>query len=442
MAISAEMKTHLAASATYLAHLFRVEERPREIVITWAAASIANVQARGGYLRKNAGTDGTDDAAATSIANFSADFYARMRTRLDGTVYFGLATSNTTAAASSINFALRVEADGTLKVYEGGSLKATHGTAARIGDHLRVQRVGTTITYWLNRTLVYTSLTSSSGALYADASIATSNATVNEAVFGFVPTVIRVTDHTRPITYNSEAYTPLPLLPTRFARSAGLKPDNAELTHILASGGVSEADLVGGRWDYARFEFMTVNYLDLTMGVAQRMVGRFGEFKFNNGRFNAELRSLSQPLSQEIGSVVGALCDVRRLGDLRCGLPMDDYSHDCTATGNALSLTLTLDLSPAKASGYFQYGLIYFRAGDNHFYEREIKNNDGNTITLYRPFPFAAGGAAVTAIAGCNRTLSKCKSFVNADNPSGTNVENFGAFPFVPGASKLLRYPA
>jgi uncharacterized phage protein (TIGR02218 family) len=435
------MKSHLANSATYLCHLWKIEERPREIPITWAAASIANVVARGGYLRKNAGTDGSDDAAARSITAFNGDIYVKHTTRLDGTVYFGLATNNTTAAASSINFAIRVESNGTIKVYEGGTLKATASATAKKGDWLRVQRVGTTITYWHNRTKIYTSATATSSALYCDTSIVTRNATIQDAVFGYVPTVITVTDHTRKLTYDGDTFNPLPMLPTRIVRSAGLKPDNAELTHILSSSGVSEADILGGRWDYARFEFMTVNYLDLTMGVAQRMVGRFGEFKIDNGRFQAELRSLSQPLSQDIGDLVGSLCSVRRLGDLRCGLPMDSYTHE-TSVASASGLELTVSLSPAKADGYFEYGLVWFRTGENKLYEREIKTNVGNVLTLQRPFPFTPqAGDFVTVVAGCNRTLAKCKTFVNANEPSGTNVENFGASPHVPGNSKLLRYP-
>lgn len=441
MAISVAMKSHLAQSATYLSHLWRIEERPRELPIHWSSTGLVNVVARGGYLRKNAGTDGSDDAAARSISGLNGDLYVKHTTRLDGTVYFGLATNNSTAAASSINFAIRVESDGTIKIYEAGTLKTTASTTAKKGDWLRVQRVGTTITYWHNRTKIYTSATATSSSLYCDTSLVTRNATIQDAVWGYVPTVITVTDHTRKLTYDGDTFNPLPMLPTRVVRSAGLKPDNAELTHILSSSGVTEVDILGGRWDYARFEFMTVNYLDLTMGVAQRMVGRFGEFKIDNGRFQAELRSLSQPLSQDIGDLVGSLCTVRRLGDLRCGLPMDNYSHD-TSVSSSSGLNLTVSLSPAKADGYFEYGLIWFRTGENKFYEREIKNNVGNVLTLQRPFPFTPqSGDFVTVLAGCNRTLAKCKTFANTGNPSGTNVENFGAFPHVPGNSKLLRYP-
>jgi uncharacterized phage protein (TIGR02218 family) len=443
MAIGVSMKTHLAGSATYLAHLLRVEERPREIPITWAAASIANVVARGGYLRKNGGTNGSEDAAARSIVKFNGDVYARMTTRLDGTVYFGFTTTaNNTAAASSINFAIRVDSAGEVRVYEAGVLKYTHGTAAKSGDHLRVQRDTFTISYWLNRTKIYTSATMTSSAFYCDVSIVTTDATINEAVFGKPPAVIRVTDHTRKITFNSEEYSPLPLLPTRLVKSTGLRPDNAELTHVLRAGGVIEADILGGRWDYARFEYMAVNYLDLTMGVAQRMVGRFGEFKIDNGRFTAEMRSLSQPLSQEIGDITGSLCVARQLGDFRCGQPMDDYTHESTIATVVDALTIEASVSPTPADGYFEYGLIYFRNGENQLYEREIKNNTGNTLTLQRPFPFLPDvGDAVVVVAGCNRLFSKCKTFVNANNPSGTNAENFQGFHLMPGFSKLLKYP-
>lgn len=442
MAISVAMKSHLAASATYLCHLWRIEERPRELPISWASSGMANVKARGGYLRKTAGTDGTDDAAAKSLQGLTGDVYARFTTRLDGTVYFGLASNNTTAAASSINFALRVDSAGQIRVYEGGVLKATHGTAAKSGDWLRVQRVGTTITYWHNRTKIYTSLTSSSGTVYVDTSLVTRDATINDAVWGYPPQVITVTDHTRRLTYNEEIYYPLPMLPTRTALSDGLRPNNAELTHIFSSSGVAEADIVGGRWDYARFEFSTVNYTDLTMGVAQRMVGRFGTIKFDNGRFTAELRSLSQPMSQDIGDIVGSLCSVRLLGDLQCGLPMDNYTHETTLNVVTSSLVMSLNLSPAKADAYFEYGVIYFRAGNNKLYAREIKNNTGNTITLQRPFPFLPeSGDLVTVVAGCNRTEAKCKTFANANEPSTTNIENFRGFHLIPGLSKLLRYP-
>jgi uncharacterized phage protein (TIGR02218 family) len=434
MAISAPMIAHLDQSATYLAHLVRVEEPPREIVLNWSTATRANVKGRGGYLRKTGGTSGSDDAGASSTQNWGGDVYVKCTIRNDGEIYFGLADSTSGVTVASIDFAMAV-VGAAVKVYESGSLVATSSRAATAGDWLQVRRVGTAITYWHNRTLVHTSALTSSGTVYAKASLKTTSSTINQAVFGWVPTVIRATDHTRRLTFESELYKPLPLLPTQFSRTEGLAPNNAELTHILMAGGVTEADLVGGRWNYARWEFITINYLDLTMGVAQRGKGRLGEFRISTGRFTTELRSLSQPMSQDIGGIVGAICAARKFGDFECGQPLDNYIHDGSINGTpANSLTLVVNIGGAKPNGYFQQGTIYFRNGNDQFYEREIKNNVGNTITLARPFPFLPANSDLV-------TLTAGKTFVNPDNPSGKNIENFQAQPDVPGASQVYRYP-
>jgi uncharacterized phage protein (TIGR02218 family) len=442
MSLTSQMIAHLGQSATYLAHLIRIEEPPRELILNWATASRANVKARGGYLRKISGGEDVDNAGASSTQNWAGDVYVQCVLRMVGGAYLGLSSTNTGVAVGTMQFAMGFDT-GNIVVYESGSPVATSPVAPRAGDTIRVQRASNIITYWHNRTRVYTSLVTPSGIYYAKGSLGNVNATIERAVFGFVQTVVRATDHTRRITFENELYKPLPLLPTRFDRSEGLSPNNAELTHVLMAGGVTEADLIGGRWNYARYEFITVNYLDLTMGVAQRAKGRLGEFRLNSGRFTAELRSLSQPMSQNIGGVVGALCSARRLGNYECGQPMDNYIHDTAITTVTDSLTLTVNLSPAKANGYFQQGSIYFRGGGNQFYEREIKNNVGNVITLARPFPFLSTAAnLVTLTAGCVRLRSACKTFVNLDNPSATNVENFaGGFPDVPGNSQLYRFP-
>lgn len=436
MAISASMKSHLASSATYLCHLLRIEERPRELLVHWSTASRVTVLARGGNLKATAANGG-----AFSTHPLTGAGYLKFTARLNGTIYCGLSASNADATSGSIAFAIRVDANGTIKVYEGGVLKATAGTTARAGDWFYVKRSsGNAVSYYHNRTLIYTSASTSSASLYADSSIVTSGATIEGAAIGSAPATILVTDHTRNLIYNSEVYTPLPLLPTRFNRSEGLKPDNAELTHILQSSGVTETAIRGGRWDYSRWEFITVNYQDLSQGPAQHAKGKFGEYKVDNGRFMGELRALSQPLSQALGQIVSSLCDVRRLGDERCGQPLDDYMHDANVTAST-ALTVTVDLSPAKADGYFIYGLLAVLSGDNKYYEREIKGNVGNVLTLQRPFPadFVAGDD-VTVLAGCKRTVEACMTFVNPDNISGTNIENMQAAPFVPG-SKVYAFP-
>lgn len=441
MSLSTQMIEHLQQGTTYLAHLLRVEERPRELPIFWADATAANVAHRGGYLKKTGGTSGSEDAGAASIQSWAGDIQIQATLRQNGDIAIGLdpSTSGLTIAGTDYCIAL---VGSSVRVYESGTLRATSGESGLSGDHVMIRRVGSTITYWHNRALVYTSAVSASGTYYAKGLLKTAKATIEGMIFAFVPSVIRVTDHTRKLTFESETYTPLPLLPTQFNRSEGLRPDNAEITHVLRAGGVTEADLIGGRWDGARFEFRTVNYLDLTMGIAQCAKGRLGEFRIDTGRFSAELRSLAQQVAQPIGGIVSSLCSARRLGGLDCGQPMDSYIHNGAISSVTDALTVVVNLSPAKANNYFRYGRIYFRDGDNQYYEREIKSNTGNTIVLARPFPFLPAAAdLVTLVAGCARTRAACKAFVNPNTPSGTNVENFLGFPDVPGNSKVYRYP-
>jgi len=442
MPVSAGMISHLASSPTTLCTLWRVEERRREVVINWDVAKRINCVTRGGWVKKNAGTDGTDDAGVLSTTQLQGNGYLRFMTKRNGTVYCGLSNNNATVAASSIQHAIRCDADGTVKIYESGTLKATMSGTARKGDWLTIKRVGTAVTYWRNRTLIYTSATVSSGVKYADVSIATKNATVEQAVFGFNPTIITVSNHTRNLTYNGELYRPVPLSPSRLAKSAGLKADNAELVAVLSSDGFTQADLIGGRWSHSRVEMIVVNYEDLSLGPARRSVGYMGEVQLRNGLFTAEFRGLSQLLQQEIGESTSALCRAKRFGGFDCGVNLAAYSFDCGIASVGDALHVTIDLSPAKANDYFAFGLIYWRTGNNQFYEREIKGNVGNALELTRPMPVEVQTSDfVTVVAGCARTRAACKTFANADTPSGTNIENFQGEPDIPGLSKVYSFP-
>jgi uncharacterized phage protein (TIGR02218 family) len=435
------MIAHLASSPLTLCTLWRVEERRRERILNWATSSRVNVAARGGWLRKTDGTDGSDDAGAFSNQSFSGDGYLRWVTKRNGTVTCGLSTSNSGVNVAGIDYAIQIDGNGLFVIYESGVLKYT-GPTVRRGDWLIIKRIGTNVTYWRNRTLLYTSEASEAGTLFADASLTTKLATIEGAYFGKIPTVIAVSNHTRSLTYNGEAYTPVPLTPSRLAKSAGLKPDNAELAAVLTSDGFTKADLRGGRWNHSRVEIISVNYEDLTMGPARNTVGYIGEVNLRNGTFTVEFRGLSQLLAQEIGEATSALCRAKQLGDERCGLDLTDHMFDCAIATVSDGLRISIDLSPAKDSNYFQYGLIYWRNGNNHFYEREIKSNVGNSLELARPMPLQVQvGDLVTVIAGCARTREACKAFPNPDNDSGTNIENFVGEPDMPGLTKVYQFP-
>jgi uncharacterized phage protein (TIGR02218 family) len=439
--VTEAMKTHLASSPMTICTLWRVEERRREIPVTWPTKT--NLAVRGWSLKKNAGTDGTEDAGAFSHSSHKLTGDGRFRFRSDrkGTVIVGLSNTNGGVSSASIQFAIKVDFGGNITVLESGTVRATASGYRRHHD-LWIRVKSNVVTYWHNRTLLYTSALTPTFPLYPDCSIATTGASISQSALALIPTVITLSNHTRSLVWQGETYAPAPMNPSALNLSEGLKVNNAEVSYILSADGFTKADLFRGRWDNARVELWAVNYADLTMGYARHAVGRFGEIRPGNGTFATEFRGLSQLLDVEVGDVYSSVCRARRLGDQICGLPLADYMHEATVTAVTDDQHFTVNLSPAKAAGYFDNGEIYWLSGNNKYNFGEVKHNAGNAITL-KPLPTmqVSVGDVVMLVAGCGRTKEVCKTFVNLENPSGTNIENFGGQPDIPGLRKVYKFP-
>lgn len=90
-------------------------------------------------------------------------------------------------------------------------------------------------------------------------------------------------------------------------------------------------------------------------------------------------------------------------------------------------------------SGWFDYGWI--RIDDNGDSPpsknvgivREVKSYVPGQWTLQQEFPYPVlGGEAYTMVVGCDHTAPTCKAKFD-------NLNNFGAFPFVPGQDKAIQ---
>ncbi|MFN7948387.1 MAG: DUF2163 domain-containing protein [Blastocatellia bacterium] len=247
-------------------------------------------------------------------------------------------------------------------------------------------------------------------------------------------TVVRASNHTRTLTYQNETYSPAPLDPTQLKLSGDLSPDNAEVNAPLLIGGFAESDLIGGKWNYARVEIITVNYLDVTMGAARRVVGYLGEVTIQSGQFTAELRGLAQLLSQEVGELTAPTCRAT-LGDARCRKDLTAFTHTATVSAVTDRRTFTVSLSPGRADNYFAYGRAQFTSGANAGLAMEIRANAGNQITLLLPLRSQiAIGDSVTLSAGCDGERSTCRDKFQ-------NVVNIRCEPDLPGYEKVLHFP-
>ena len=89
----------------------------------------------------------------------------------------GLSDQNTNAHYNTIDFAWYLLNTGALGIYENGTNRGSFGSYIP-GDVLKIDRTGTSIKYYHNNVLKYTSTVASSSALMADASIHGANGTL------------------------------------------------------------------------------------------------------------------------------------------------------------------------------------------------------------------------------------------------------------------------
>jgi len=118
------------------------------------------------------------DSGASSVQTIAGDGYVEVdMTLASGDIMVGFSATDPDQNYTTIAYAAQLVSSGSLSVYELGSFKAT--TTLGIGDRVRVERVGTTITYVKNGVVFYTSATASSGAIRIDSSISTSGAYID-----------------------------------------------------------------------------------------------------------------------------------------------------------------------------------------------------------------------------------------------------------------------
>lgn len=131
------------------------------------------------------------------------------------------------------------------------------------------------------------------------------------------------TDHDQPIVYNGQVYQ----ANSGFTRTAiinkgDLSVDNTDIQGLFDSELLDDSELRSGLFDYAQVFVRAVNYTDLSQGDIKLRTGRLGEVTLSDqGYFKAELRGLSQPLSQNVLKIYQPECR-SSLGDERCLVPV------------------------------------------------------------------------------------------------------------------------
>jgi len=151
---------------------------PSGLDIIWK--DLVGVSATGNTITKTAAT-GWGNGGAASTRSIPGDGAVEFTAANTNTYrMLGLSNTNVDANYTTIQYALFMLNNATLQVYESGTLRGTFGAYA-IGDVLRVERTGSTVTYKRNGGVIYTSAVPSSGSLIADAAIYDVGATISNA---------------------------------------------------------------------------------------------------------------------------------------------------------------------------------------------------------------------------------------------------------------------
>lgn len=218
--------------------------------------------------------------------------------------------------------------------------------------------------------------------------------------------------------------------PTSISSSDSLSVDNLDVEGMLASGSITDADVIAGKYDFAEIEIFMVNWADLTQGTLPLRTGWLGEVTLKHHQFVAEVRGLTQRLSATVGQVYSPSCRAE-FGDAKCGInkALHTVTGSITTVVNNQSFR---DTSRVEAAGIFTFGLITFTSGSCNGLSAEVKEYGVGSITLLNAMPYAlAVSDTYSMVKGCDKTFATCKGTYN-------NGVNFRGEPHVPGMDRML----
>ncbi len=245
------------------------------------------------------------------------------------------------------------------------------------------------------------------------------------------------TTHDRDLEINGVAYkADGALTPSAVESRAGLAVDNLEVTGILDSADISDADIEAGLYDFARIDVFACNWADVTQGVVLLRRGWLGQVMRAGTHYVAEIRGLHDLLQRPIGDYYTPECRFD-LGDARCGVDLAAV----TSTGAVTHVTdraVFADTVQTAATGIYAYGKLTWTSGANAGQSMDVKAWDGTakTFTLWLPMSNAIQiGDAYSVAPGCDKRFSTCKD-------KFSNGACFGGFPYVPGVGNILKYPS
>ncbi len=253
-------------------------------------------------------------------------------------------------------------------------------------------------------------------------------------------TVFGFTDHDLDLTFEGVVFRASSGMDASALQTAtGLSVDNAQAVGALSDAAVTEDDIRAGRFDQAEVHQWLVDWERPDLRVLL-FRGRFGEIRRSDGRFEVELRGLTEALNVPVGRSILKACD-RVLGDTKCGVDLSDPRFSAEGevlTGSGGARVVASGLGRFEAD-WFSGGKLVWVSGANRGEVAAIKTDHlagaSRRFDLWQePYRSMVVGERFQVFAGCDKRASTCRVKFG-------NFLNFRGFPHIPGEDWVTAYP-
>lgn len=245
-------------------------------------------------------------------------------------------------------------------------------------------------------------------------------------------TVMRYTDCSTDVLVSGNTFkSAASVQRTAIAMSLGLGADNVEVQGALTSDEITEADLLSGRYDYARVHVFILDFLDPGAGSVSLLQGFLGEVSLNQYDFRTQVYGRTWILGSREGESTTPSCRAT-LGDSRCKFSLASMTYAGTVQTVTSRLAFTGSHNGSLAAAWLNYGTVTWITGANAGRSMEVKAHAGASIELVLPMTgVIAIGDTYSVTAGCDKVKSTCVSKFN-------NIANFVGEPDIPGVDYAL----
>ena len=239
------------------------------------------------------------------------------------------------------------------------------------------------------------------------------------------------TSHDRDLRMGGFLFRAAPgMVPSAIEQSSGLEADALSLSGAIISDGLSEADLVAGRWDGARLRLWAVDWSAPDIGARLLLSGELGAVEAEDRAFSVDLVGPKAGLDQPVTEATSPHCRAR-LGDTRCRADMAGRTHLLRVTGGAGRV---LEVAETLMPDIYAFGALRWADGPQAGLSVGVLANDAHSVTLAGGVDVEiAPGLLVELTQGCDRRLATCAARFG-------NAINFRGEPHLPGNDVLMRY--